>query len=49
MLSVSHKLVVGGLLLKAYAGGVIFWPIGLVGACVEWLFAALFIKQLVRR
>ena len=33
----SHKIVVGGLLLKAYVSGVIFWPIGLVGACVEWM------------
>ena len=45
----SHKIVVGGLLLKAYVSGVIFWPIGLVGACVEWMFAVLFVKELRKR
>lgn len=45
----SHKVVVGGFLLKAYVGGVIFWPIGLVGAGVEWLFAVLFVRELRTR
>lgn len=48
LLAVSHKLVVGGLLLKAYLGGVVYWPIGLFGACCEWFFAAGFIQQLRR-
>jgi hypothetical protein len=42
----SHKLVVGGFLLKAYLGGVIFWPIGLVGSLTEWGFAMLFVREL---
>ena len=46
MLGVSHKLVVGGLLLKAYIQGVVYWPIGLVGGALEWLFAAAFIQEL---
>ena len=48
LLAVSHKLVVGGLLLKAYLGGVVYWPIGLFGACCEWFFAAGFIQKLRR-
>ena len=45
-LSVSHKVVVGGLLLKAYLGGVIYWPIGLAGAVCEWSFALAFVRAL---
>ena len=39
LLSVSHKLVVGGLLLKAYIDGVIFWPIGLVAPLLDFAIA----------
>ena len=48
LLGVSHKLVVGTILLKAYLSGVIYWPIGLCGACIEWIFAALFVRELPR-
>jgi hypothetical protein len=48
MLGASHKAVVGASLLKAYAAGVIYWPIGLVGGCVEWVFAALYLRELRR-
>ena len=40
---------VGTILFKAYASGVVYWPIGLVGACFEWLFAFAFILALRRR
>ena len=46
LLTVAHKLVVGTTLLKAYLGGVIYWPIGLVGACVEYAFALGFARAL---
>lgn len=48
LLSVSHKLLVGGFLLKAYLAGVVYWPIGLFGACCEWFFALAFISKLRR-
>lgn len=44
----ANKLVVGAVLLKAYFDGVIYWPIGLVGALLEWIFAAAFIRELRR-
>jgi len=46
LLSVAHKLVVGATLLKAYLGGVIFWPIGLLGTCCEFGFAFAFAREL---
>ena len=46
LLSTSHKLLVGATLLKAYLSNIIYWPIGLVGASLEWLFALLFIREL---
>lgn len=49
MLLTSNKLVVGALLLKSYAGGVILAPIGLGGGAVELLFALLFVRELRRR
>ena len=39
---IASKVIVGALLLKAYLSGVILWPIGLAGACIEWSFALLF-------
>ena len=48
LLAVSHKLAVGTILLKAYLGGVIFWPIGLAGAATEWGFALAFARELAR-
>lgn len=48
MLTTSHKVIVGGLLLRAYLDGIIFWPIGLVGALVEWAFALGFLRELRR-
>ena len=49
LLIVSHKVVVGGLLLKAFADGVVYWPNGLVGACCEWAFAVAFVHALRKR
>ena len=46
LLGVSQKLVVGAILPKAYLGGVIYWPIGLAGALLEWMFAGLFTLKL---
>lgn len=46
LLILSHKLVVGALLLKAFIGGVVYWPIGLVGAGCEWFFALAFTRAL---
>ena len=46
LLSTAHRLVVGTVLLKAYLGGVIYWPIGLAGACCEWGFAVAFAREL---
>jgi len=46
LLGVSQKLVVGSILLKAYAQGVIYWPIGLAGGLVEWTFALLYVREL---
>ena len=46
LLSVAHKLMVGSVLLKAYLEGVIFWPIGLVGASGEWALALAFVREL---
>ena len=39
---IGSKVIVGTLLLKAYMAGVVLWPIGLAGACIEWSFALLF-------
>lgn len=44
----ATKLVVGAVLLKAYLAGVIFWPIGLVGSYIEFLFAFVFMHGLSR-
>ncbi|KAL3928171.1 MAG: hypothetical protein SGPRY_002504 [Prymnesium sp.] len=44
----ANKLVVGTVLLKAYVDGVIYWPIGLVGASCEWVFALAFLRELRR-
>ena len=44
----ANKIVVGAVLLKAYLDGVIFWPIGLVGALSEWALALAFIRELRR-
>jgi len=49
LLGTAHKMVVGATLLKAYVGGVIYWPIGLVGACVEFAFAFGFARELRRQ
>ena len=46
LLSTAHRLVVGTVLLKAYLGGVIYWPIGLAGALIEWGFAVAFAREL---
>jgi len=46
LLGVSQKVVVGAILLKAYSQGVIYWPIGLAGGVVEWIFAALYVREL---
>ena len=46
LLSVSHKLAVGTLLLKAYLQGVVYWPIGLVGSLFEYAFALAFAREL---
>lgn len=46
LLGASHKICVGAILLKAYLGGVIYWPIGLAGCAVEWVFALLFLREL---
>ena len=45
----ATKLVVGAVLLKAYLAGVIFWPIGLVGSYIEFLFAFVFMHGLSRK
>lgn len=45
---IATKIIVGTLLLRAYAMGVVYWPIGLVGACCEWVLAALFVVELRR-
>ena len=44
----ANKVVVGAVLLKAYVDGVIYWPIGLVGALSEWMLALAFIRELRR-
>ncbi|KAL1528654.1 hypothetical protein AB1Y20_009991 [Prymnesium parvum] len=46
--STANKVVVGAVLLKAYFDGVIYWPIGLVGAGCEWVFALAFMRELRR-
>jgi len=48
LLGVSQKVVVGAILLKAYAQGVIYWPIGLAGSMIEFVFAALYVRELRR-
>ena len=45
LLGAAHKLIVGTTLLKAYLGGVIYWPIGLAGPAIEWMFALLFLNE----
>lgn len=45
-MGIAAKLVVGVLLLKAYLTGVINWPIGLGGACFDWMLALLFVLEL---
>ena len=47
-LAVAQKLAVGTILLKSYLGGVIFWPIGLAGAALEFVFAFGFARELNR-
>ena len=49
LLSVAQRATVGAVLLKAYAGGVIYLPIGLAGGCCEWAFALAFARELRRR
>ena len=41
--------MVGLLLLKAYASGVIHWPIGLGGPCLDWALALGFALELRSR
>ena len=48
-MGIATKLVVGLLLLKAYASGVIHWPIGLGGPCLDWALALGFALELRSR
>jgi hypothetical protein len=48
-MGIATKLVVGLLLLKAYLSGVIHWPIGLGGPCLDWALALGFALELRSR